>query len=46
MTPHDEAAFAAELSDTIAASVGILRWVAAAVGLYVIASIGAALWVM
>lgn len=46
MSDHnDEAAWAEELSAAIEDGVKALRWVAIAVVLYVIASIGAAMWV-
>jgi len=48
MTDHDEAAWQAEFDDGLARLdrfIRVLRWIGALVALYIIGSIGAALWV-
>jgi hypothetical protein len=45
MNPHDEELWAEELADALETGMRVLRWIGALVALYIIGSIGAALWV-
>ena len=45
MNQHDEELWAEELADAMETGMRVLRWLAVGVTLYIIGSIGAALWV-